>query len=92
MGCAVFERLPSSAAVGAFLEGVLRAATPPKYVITDRGVQFTAAAFRRWCRRRGIRQAPDLVNRRAVSSLMPVPAMPGPSPCRLPRRHCGNSC
>ena len=56
MGCAVFERLPSSAAVGAFLEGVVRNAARPKYIVTDRGKQFAARPFRRWCRRRGIRQ------------------------------------
>jgi putative transposase len=26
----------------------------PKYLITDQGVQFSCAAFREWCRRRGI--------------------------------------
>jgi transcriptional regulator with XRE-family HTH domain len=56
MGCSVFEHCPSSAALCSFLEGVVRHATTPKYIITDHGKQFTARPFRRWCRRRGIRR------------------------------------
>ena len=57
MGVAVFRSLPSSAAVRGFLDRVVgKAATAPKYVITDQGQQFVAVAFRRWCRRHGIRQ------------------------------------
>ncbi len=57
MGVAVFERRPSSASIRSFLDGTFReAGATPKYIINDHGVQFTARAFRRWCRRRGIRQ------------------------------------
>ena len=63
MGCAVFERLPSSVAVCAFLARVVRNATTPKYIVTDRGEQFTAKAFRRWCRDRQIRQRLGAVGR-----------------------------
>jgi transposase InsO family protein len=31
-------------------------ASVPKNLITDSGVQFASAAFKQWCRRRGIRQ------------------------------------
>ena len=56
MGAAVFTRPPSSVAVRSFVDGVIREATTPKYIITDHGKQFTAGAFRRWCRRRDVRQ------------------------------------
>jgi putative transposase len=57
MGVAVFRSRPTSAAVRAFLDRVIRVAgTAPRYLITDRGVQFIAAAFLRWCRRRRIGQ------------------------------------
>jgi putative transposase len=57
MGVEVFERLPSSADVQRFLIRAVRAAgAAPPHVITDHGKQFAAKAFRRWCRRHGIRQ------------------------------------
>jgi len=57
MGFAVFESLPSSQAVRAFLGRAARAAgTTPKHLISDHGIQFTEHGFRQWCARRGIRQ------------------------------------
>ena len=57
MGVAVFMRPPSSSTVRSFLDRVFREASAvPRYLITDRGTQFAAKAFARWCRRRGIRQ------------------------------------
>ncbi len=57
MGVVVLTRLPSSAQIQLFLADVVRrAGITPRHLITDHGKQFVAAAFRRWCRRRGIRQ------------------------------------
>ena len=52
MGVAVFTKEPSSKTVRSFLDRAIAAAgTAPEHVITDRGVQFTAKGFGRWCGR-----------------------------------------
>ena len=57
MGFAVFERQPTSAGVRSFLGRTIRKARScPRHLITDHGPQFTDDGFRRWCRRRDIRQ------------------------------------
>jgi transposase InsO family protein len=57
MGMAVFSKQPSSKAVQHFLDRVItEAGVPPDHMITDKGKQFVAKTFRRWCRRRRIRQ------------------------------------
>ena len=57
MGFAVFEIQPTSAAVRDFLgRAIGRTGARPRHLITDQGIQFIAAGFRKWCRRRGIRQ------------------------------------
>ena len=71
MGFAVFLRPPTSSAVRAFLDRVIRQIPPlgrggrggrapgasgPKYLISDKGCQFwPCAGFRRWCQRRNIK-------------------------------------
>jgi transposase InsO family protein len=55
MGSAVYRREPSSGAVRGFLECIFRkAGQRARRLVTDRGVQFTAKVFRRWCPRMGI--------------------------------------
>jgi putative transposase len=57
MGFAVFPRQPSANAVRGFLVHLFRVAGhQPRHLVTDQGRQFVARGFRRWCRRRGIRQ------------------------------------
>jgi transposase InsO family protein len=57
MGFAVFPRQPSAMAMRGFLERHSREeGHQPRHLITDQGRQFVAREFRRWCRRRGIRQ------------------------------------
>jgi len=57
MGTIVFAGRPSAHAVTAFLDRTIRNKAPQlKHLITDHGVQFDCRGFRRWCRRRGIRQ------------------------------------
>jgi len=57
MGFAVFPRQPTANAVRGFLERLFRVAGhQPRHLLTDQGRQFVAGEFRRWCRRRGIRQ------------------------------------
>ena len=57
MGSAVFDQQPTSSAVRAFLGRAIRTALSyPRHLITDHGGQFTDDGFRRWYRRRGIRQ------------------------------------
>ena len=55
-GWTVFERKPSSRAIRSFLgRSIRKAGRAPRYLISDRGVQFDCDDFRQWCRRRGIR-------------------------------------
>jgi len=57
MGFAVFEQQPTSVAVRRFLGRLIhKAGANPRHLITDQGMQFRDKGFRRWCRRRGIRQ------------------------------------
>jgi len=57
MGFVVYRGQPSSRAVRGFLERLFReVGHQPRYFVTDQGRQFVAREFRRWCRRRGIRQ------------------------------------
>jgi len=57
MGAAVFASEPSASEVTGFLGRVSRRwRCRPAHLITDHGPQFTADAFRAWCRRRRIRQ------------------------------------
>lgn len=57
MGFAVFQQLPEPVAVRPLLgRAIRRAGSAPRHLITDKGTQFTDEAFRRWCRRRSIRQ------------------------------------
>src|SRR5213593_1587115 len=55
MGFAVFPRQPSSALVRRFLERLFRS-HQPQHLVSDQGSQSTAREFKRWCRRRGVRQ------------------------------------
>jgi putative transposase len=55
MGFAVFRSQPTSTAVRNLLERVFRdAGETPRHLISDRGKQFIAREFRRWCKRWGI--------------------------------------
>src|SRR6266571_6773553 len=54
-GFAIFRCQPTSAAVREFLERLFQSHQPQCFV-SDQGSQFTAREFKRWCRRRGIRQ------------------------------------
>jgi transposase InsO family protein len=57
IGFAVFDQNPTSLAVRQLLGRAIREARhAPDHLITDQGRQFTDKGFRRWCRRRGIRQ------------------------------------
>jgi hypothetical protein len=56
MGLAVFKTAPSSEAIRAFLGRTIHAAgQAPKYLICDKGLQFSCPGFKRWCKRRGIK-------------------------------------
>ena len=56
MGFAVFPGRPNSLAVRAFLgKAIARANAMPKHLICDKDSIFWCAAFKRWCRRKGIR-------------------------------------
>ena len=55
MGVAVFRKQPDSKQVREFLAKTIRTTAKPKYIICDQGSQFWCLAFKRWCRRRGIK-------------------------------------
>lgn len=56
MGVAVFQQVPSSQDVRAFLGRTMQTVrATPKYVICDRGMEFDNAGFRAWCRNKNIR-------------------------------------
>jgi putative transposase len=57
MGFAVYRGQPSAHTVRGFLQRLFgEAGNRPRHVVSDQGRQFVAKDFRRWCRRRGIRQ------------------------------------
>jgi transposase InsO family protein len=56
MGWCVFPKQPTSLEVRMFLGRAMGAAgATPRYLLSDKGVQFTAADYRDWCERKGIR-------------------------------------
>ncbi|HBO45079.1 MAG TPA: hypothetical protein DD670_14350, partial [Planctomycetaceae bacterium] len=56
MGCAAFDKQPTSEAVRHFLgRTIAKAKQTPKYLVCDRGVQFDCRGFREWCKRKGIK-------------------------------------
>lgn len=57
MGFAIFGNMPSSRDVRSFLGRAIRnAGIAPNHLISDRGKQFAAEGFMKWCDRHGIRQ------------------------------------
>jgi putative transposase len=53
---AVFKTQPSSKKIRDFLNhAIATAGCPPKYIITDSGIQFTHSKFKPWCKQNGIR-------------------------------------
>ncbi len=57
MGLAVFWKQPTSVQLRQFLGRVIaKAGQVPKYLVSDKGKQFDSIDFKKWCRRRGIRQ------------------------------------
>ena len=56
VGFSVFTKKPTSRDVCAFLgRGVKKAGKAPKHIVSDREKAFDCTAYRRWCKRRGIR-------------------------------------
>jgi transposase InsO family protein len=57
VGVRSFPQQPSSKEVCIFVRRAVReAGVAPRHLVTDRGEQFRARTFRRWCRREGIAQ------------------------------------
>ena len=64
LGFAVFKKQPTSAAVRAFLDRIIRRTKAcPKYIVCDQGVQFTGTGFKEWCKRNNIRPRYGAVHR-----------------------------
>ena len=56
MGITLFTREPTSRQVRAFLgRTISTAGATPRHLVCDHGPQFFCAAFKSWCRRKGIR-------------------------------------
>jgi len=56
MGFTVFKKQPMSEDVPAFLgRTISKADAKPKYLISDKGVQFWCKGYKRWCKRRKIK-------------------------------------
>ncbi len=56
VGFAIFDRRPTSFQVYSFLGMAMRrSGSKPRYIIADKGKEFFCAAFKDWCRRKGIR-------------------------------------
>jgi len=71
MGFEVFEKNPASTTVRDFLRCVFRrGGGKPRHLITDQGPQFTDQGFRRWCRRRNIRQRFGAVDKHGSISVI----------------------
>ena len=55
MGFCLFRSPPTSAAVQAFLDRtILQQGATPRYLISDKGVQFWCSGYKHWCRLRDI--------------------------------------
>ena len=64
VGFAVYRQQPTSRDMTALLRrAVASTGAAPRYVVTDRGVQFESRSFRRECERHGIRQRFGAVGR-----------------------------
>ncbi len=71
MGVRVSRGRPTAVAMADFLAGMIRAAgEKPRHLITDRGKQFTARAFRRGCRRAGVRQRVGAIGKHGSIALV----------------------
>jgi len=56
MGVTAFKNPPSSKEVCGFLgRTIAKAKEVPRHIVCDRGGQFDCPAFRKWCRRKGIK-------------------------------------
>ena len=57
IGFALFKKQPTATEIRDFVRRAARnSGAAPKNLITDRGKQFTSKTFRRWCRKRDVRQ------------------------------------
>ncbi len=57
MGVTAFKTQPNCEAVCGFLgRSIAKAGRAPKYIVCDRGKQFDCDAFRKWCKRKGVKR------------------------------------
>jgi transposase InsO family protein/DNA-binding transcriptional regulator YiaG len=57
MGFDVLKQAPTAAQVASAMERIcMENNVKPKYLVSDQGVQFTAAEFRAWCKAKNIKQ------------------------------------
>jgi len=56
LGFTLFRKEPTSRQIREFLGRVsAKCRARPKYIVSDKGPQFSCAAFKAWCRRKGVR-------------------------------------
>ena len=57
IGATAFNRQPSCREVCGFLgRSIAKAGRAPRHIVCDRGKQFDCPAFRKWCRKKGIKR------------------------------------
>ena len=71
MGLAVFPKEPSSIDIRRFLARAIgRVGTAPKYLISDKGGQFTSAGFKGWCKRKGVQPRYAATGQRGATAVI----------------------
>jgi transposase InsO family protein len=71
MGFWVFPKQPSSIDTRGFLgRAISHVGERPKYLISDKGGQFTAPGFETWCRRKGVEPRYGATDRRGATAVI----------------------
>jgi len=71
MGVALFLKEPSSVEIRRFLgRATAQAGVAPRYLISDKGGQFTSPGFKKWCKRKRIQPRYAAAGQRGATSVL----------------------